>query len=129
RPAGRRAREAEAGRRQAWALMLRASASGAPGGIGGRDVSLSGMAAPSSRPPVADPGAPFAKLSVFYPMWNEEEYIERALHFGTRACEGLIESGDIADYELIVIDDASTDRTPAIADKLAAEDPHVRVIH
>jgi len=74
-------------------------------------------------------GPTFQKLSVFYPMWNEEDYIERALAFGTRACEGLIERGDIADYELIVIDDKSTDRTPQLADELAAADPHVRVIH
>jgi glycosyltransferase involved in cell wall biosynthesis len=71
----------------------------------------------------------FEKLSVFYPMWNEEDYIERALAFGRRACEGLIERGDIADYELIVIDDKSTDRTPELADALAAADPRVRVIH
>jgi glycosyltransferase involved in cell wall biosynthesis len=71
----------------------------------------------------------FQKLSVFYPMWNEEDYIERALHFGKRACEDLMASGDIADYELIVIDDKSTDRTPEIADAIAAADPHVRVIH
>ena len=71
----------------------------------------------------------FQKLSVFYPMWNEQDYIERALRFGKRACEGLVESGDIADYELIIIDDKSTDRTPQIADGLAAADPHIRVIH
>jgi glycosyltransferase involved in cell wall biosynthesis len=71
----------------------------------------------------------FQKLSVFYPMWNEEDYIERALRFGKRACEGLVESGDIADYELIIIDDRSTDRTPEIADAMAAADPHVRVVH
>jgi glycosyltransferase involved in cell wall biosynthesis len=71
----------------------------------------------------------FQKLSVFYPMWNEEAYIERALQFGKRACEDLVGSGDIADYELIVIDDKSTDRTPEIADTLAAADPHIRVIH
>jgi glycosyltransferase involved in cell wall biosynthesis len=71
----------------------------------------------------------FQKLSVFYPMWNEQDYIERALRFGKRACEDLVESGDIADYELIIIDDKSTDRTPELADAMAAADPHVRVIH
>lgn len=77
-------------------------------------------------------GAPhevFAKLSVFYPMWNEEDYIERALAFGRRACEDLVAAGDIGDYELIVIDDKSTDRTGEIADRIAATDPKVRVIH
>jgi glycosyltransferase involved in cell wall biosynthesis len=79
--------------------------------------------APSTEP------EKFQKLSVFYPMWNEQDYIGRALRFGKRACEGLIESGDIADYELIIIDDKSTDRTPEIADAMAAADPHIRVIH
>jgi glycosyltransferase involved in cell wall biosynthesis len=78
---------------------------------------------------VARYGDTFKKLSVFYPMWNEEDYIERALRFGRRACEDLVESGDIADYELIIIDDKSTDRTPEIADAMAAADSHVRVIH
>lgn len=72
---------------------------------------------------------PFTKLSVFYPMWNEEDYIERALEFGGRACRDLVERGDIGDYELIIVNDASTDRTPEIADKLASDDPHIRVIH
>jgi glycosyltransferase involved in cell wall biosynthesis len=73
--------------------------------------------------------AAFERLSVFYPMWNEEEYIERAIAYGRRACERLLASGDIGDYELIIIDDASTDDTPAIADRLAAEDSNVRVVH
>ena len=80
------------------------------------------MASPAAR-------ETFRKLSVFYPMWNEQDYIERAMRFGKRACEDLVESGDIADYELIIIDDKSTDRTPEIADAMAAADPHVRVIH
>jgi glycosyltransferase involved in cell wall biosynthesis len=71
----------------------------------------------------------FEKLSIFYPMWNEELYIERALDAGHRAAQGLIVRGDIADYELIVVDDASTDATPEIADRLAAADPRVRVVH
>src|SRR4029079_17536988 len=33
------------------------------------------------------------------------------------------------DYEVIIVDDASPDRAGAIADEIAARDPHVRVIH
>ena len=93
---------------------------GAPGPVRVPSNAMSGAAEPQER---------FEKLSVFYPMWNEEDYIERALHFGTLACQELIERGDIASYELIVIDDKSTDRTGEIADKLAESDPHIRVIH
>jgi glycosyltransferase involved in cell wall biosynthesis len=75
------------------------------------------------------PVAPFAKLSIFYPMWNEELYIERALAAGHRAGRRLIERGDIADYELIVVNDASTDRTGEIADRLAAADARVVAVH
>jgi glycosyltransferase involved in cell wall biosynthesis len=71
----------------------------------------------------------FEKMSIFYPMWNEEAYIERALGFGRRACEVLIEDGEIGDYELIVVNDASTDATGVIADRLAAADPRIRVVH
>ncbi|MBV1893698.1 MAG: glycosyltransferase family 2 protein [Ilumatobacteraceae bacterium] len=72
---------------------------------------------------------PFEKLSIFYPMWNEEEYIERAIVAGRRACERLVAAGEIRDYELIVVDDASTDQTGPIADQLAAADPRIRVVH
>jgi len=44
-------------------------------------------------------------------------------------CESMVADGDIADYELLIVDDASTDATPEIADRLAAADRHVSVIH
>jgi glycosyltransferase involved in cell wall biosynthesis len=75
------------------------------------------------------PLEPFKKLSVFFPMWNEQDYVERAVSAARDQCELMIVDGAIEDYELIVVDDASTDATPAIADRLAAEDPHVRVVH
>ncbi len=74
-------------------------------------------------------GEPFRKLSIFFPMWNEEAYIQRAVGYAKEECELLIEKGEILDYELIVVDDASTDSTPQMADALAAADPHVRVVH
>ena len=72
--------------------------------------------------------AGFEKLSVFFPMWNEEGYIERAVEAAREECNELVASGDIADWEIIVVDDASTDDTPDIARRLAAEDPRVRLV-
>ena len=73
--------------------------------------------------------AHFEKLSIFFPMWNEEDYIRRTIAAASEACLALVRQGEIADYELIVVDDASTDATPGIADELAAADPHVLVVH
>jgi glycosyltransferase involved in cell wall biosynthesis len=72
---------------------------------------------------------PFQKLSIFFPMWNEEAYIHRAVGYAKEECESLIARGEILDYEIIVVDDASTDSTPQLADELAAADPHVKAVH
>jgi len=71
----------------------------------------------------------FGKISVFFPMWNEEEYINRAVDAAREACQELIDDGEVSDYEILIVDDASTDATPRIADELADADPHVRVVH
>ena len=72
--------------------------------------------------------APFQKLSVFFPMWNEQDYIERAVDAAREECEDLMAGGDIGDYEIIIVDDASTDATPRIAARLVEADSHVRVV-
>lgn len=71
----------------------------------------------------------FALLSIFFPMWNEQEYIHRAIRASTEICTALVAAGEVADYELIIVDDASTDATGRLADEIAAADPHVRVVH
>ncbi|NBU07385.1 MAG: glycosyltransferase family 2 protein, partial [Acidimicrobiia bacterium] len=44
--------------------------------------------------------AHFSKLSIFFPMWNEEQYINRALNAGHGVARELMASGEIGDYEL-----------------------------
>ena len=69
-------------------------------------------------------------LSIFLPMFNEEENIRPAS--ATAQDDVRVDarrSGQIRSYEMIVVDDASTDATGKIADELAAADPHIRVVH
>jgi len=73
--------------------------------------------------------AHFKSLTIFYPMWNEEETIERAVNAAFEVCDLLVETGEIAEYDVLIINDASTDATPQIADRLAAEDSRISVIH
>ena len=69
---------------------------------------------------------PFDTLSAVLPAYNEEENIEIA----TRRMVETLRSLNLADWEVIVVDDGSTDRTAAITDQLAAEDSdHIRVFH
>jgi glycosyltransferase involved in cell wall biosynthesis len=63
------------------------------------------------------------KLSIVVPFFNEEESV-RPLHAGiVRALEPRA-----ARFEMVFVDDGSTDRTFAVAAELARDDPRVRVV-
>lgn len=63
-------------------------------------------------------------ISVVLPAHNEEAVLAATLD----KCVATL--GEIApDYEIIVVDDGSSDRTGAIADEYSAANPRIRVVH
>jgi glycosyltransferase involved in cell wall biosynthesis len=71
----------------------------------------------------------FSDLTVVFPLWNEEAYVARAVAGAIEACEALVSDAEIGDYDIVLVDDASTDRTAEIADALSRSNRRVRVIH
>lgn len=63
-------------------------------------------------------------VSVVIPMYNEEDYVQRTL----AAVHASLDAAGL-EHEVVLVDDASTDRTAALADAAAAADPRVRVLH
>lgn len=60
-------------------------------------------------------------ISVIVPVYKAEPYIE--------ACVGSILSQTFSDFELILVNDGSPDRSGELCDKLAKTDPRIQVIH
>ena len=61
------------------------------------------------------------KVSFIIPVYNIEKYI--------RECVASILSQAYTDFEVILVDDGSTDSSPKICDELSKEDSRVRVLH
>ncbi|HBL26216.1 MAG TPA: glycosyltransferase family 2 protein [Acidobacteria bacterium] len=62
-------------------------------------------------------------VSLVIPMFNEEENIEHAI---ACAAEALDACSD--DWEIIIVNDASTDRSAALVEQLATADPRIRLL-
>jgi glycosyltransferase involved in cell wall biosynthesis len=65
------------------------------------------------------------RLTFFFPAYNEEENVERTVELALSQIGPLVDGS----LEVLIVDDGSSDRTPALADALAAADPRVRVHH
>ena len=63
-------------------------------------------------------------ITVFFPCYNEQDNVTKVVPRAIEVLEGLR-----ADYEILIIDDGSSDDTGRIADQIAASRKRVRVIH
>ena len=63
-------------------------------------------------------------ISVFFPCYNEQENVARTVQQALSVLEKLN-----ADFEVIIVDDGSSDRTGRIADEIAASNDRVKVVH
>lgn len=61
------------------------------------------------------------KLSIITPIYNVEQYLEETLN--------TVLNQTFSDFELILVDDGSTDLSGKICDKYAEKDKRIRVIH
>src|SRR3989440_12696683 len=61
-------------------------------------------------------------LSIVAPVYDEQELVEE---FISRAC---VTAADY-DFELVMVNDGSSDATPELLDHIASTDPRVRVVH
>ncbi len=63
-------------------------------------------------------------ISVFFPCYNEEANVENTTQAALSTFRRVSD-----DFEIIIVNDGSKDRTGEIADRLASEHPEVRAVH
>lgn len=63
-------------------------------------------------------------ISIIIPAFNEEDNIRKAVRESLSVLAWVSQK-----YEVLVVNDGSTDRTGKILDELQARNPHMRVIH
>ncbi len=63
-------------------------------------------------------------LSVFFPCYNESANVVNVTDKALTVLKGLG-----IDFEIIIVNDGSSDNTAAVADKLVLNDEHIKVVH
>ena len=63
-------------------------------------------------------------ISVFFPCYNEQQNIGRTVENAIEVLEKLN-----ADFEIMIVDDGSSDKTGQIADEIADRESRIKVVH
>ncbi|MFB6156083.1 MAG: flippase-like domain-containing protein [Haloferacaceae archaeon] len=98
------------------------SAGGGPTG----DASPDGGADPLTAAAPAEASPDGVEVSVVLPAYNEEGTIEETVRVTVETLESFLPPSA---FEVVVAEDGCDDRTPELADRLAAADPRVRHFH
>lgn len=61
------------------------------------------------------------RISVIVPIYNAESYLQKCI-------DGIL-SQTLVEFQLILVDDGSTDKSPVICDEYADKDSRIKVIH
>ena len=77
----------------------------------------------ATRSPVLTPTGSAPDVAVICPFYNESGILEHAVRHMLQQLAGLEGT-----WELIIVNDGSTDESPAIAERLKGIDPHLRVL-
>lgn len=64
-----------------------------------------------------------SQLSIFFPFWNEEQNVEKVVKDAIPVAEKVAKR-----WEIIMVNDGSSDRTLEICQRLAKENPHLRAV-
>ncbi len=67
---------------------------------------------------------PHRSVTLFYPMYNELKSVEPMTRKALQVMQTVAD-----DFEILIVDDGSSDGSEKIADELAQSDPRIRVIH
>jgi glycosyltransferase involved in cell wall biosynthesis len=67
---------------------------------------------------------PVRRISIFLPAFNEADNLEPSVEDIVWAASQVL-----TDYEILIINDGSTDGTGELAERLARENPRIRAIH
>lgn len=68
-------------------------------------------------------------LSVVVPVWNEEKVLHWTVGALRDALDRIVEQGQLGSWELVLVDDASTDSTPEVVDSLSEADARIVALH
>ena len=61
------------------------------------------------------------KVSIIMPVYNAEKYVSEAIE--------SVRNQSYENWELIIVDDGSTDRSPEIIDAYSRKDPRIKSFH